>query len=120
MEKCIELNNENIMFRLLYASYLIENESYNHALNTLNESLKLYPDFNFYYLKGVCLEFLNKEKVAEKCYEKGLDLALVLDTLDPYNNENSSEMICAILEKLNRPDEAKKCFDKYKKLNSID
>jgi len=120
MKKCIELDNNDMMFRLLYASYLIENESYNDALNILNESLKIYPDFNFYYLKGVCLEFLNNEKDAKEYYEKGLDLALALDTISQYNNENSSEMIYEFLKKLNSPDEAKIYFDKYKELNSVD
>jgi len=118
LKKCIELNNDNLMFHLLYASYLIENKSYNHALDILNETLKSYADFNFYYLKGLCLEFLNKEEDAQKYYEKGLNLALV--SLEAYNDESSSEMISVILERLNSPDEAKKYFDKFKKLNSRD
>lgn len=116
MEKCVELDNENLTFLLLYTSYLSENKSYDKALKLINESIKKYNDINFYYLKGVCLEFLNNEKEAEKTYKKGLEMGLKLAKL--YPNENFHDVICTILEKLNTPNETEKYYNKFYELNS--
>jgi len=116
MENCIELDKKNSTFLLLYASYLIENELYDKSLKVLNKSIKKYNDFNFYYLRGLCLDFLNNEKKAEKSYKKGLKIGLKLVKL--YPDENFHEVIGIILERLNYSDETREYFEKYNELNS--
>lgn len=114
IEKCIDLDQKNPTLLLLYSSYLIENRSYNKALKILNKSIKSYNDFNFYYLKAQCLEFLNNEKKAVKNYKKALDIGLKYVKL--YPEKNYHEVISIILEKLDYPYETKKYFEKYNEI----